>query len=116
MTDIIHINTNRIQELLCQAEEYSVVAGDMRKQMNSKIANIRVPNESTMAAGIVSQLFRALDTAEIVCKYADEFIKLAATTESSIDNLKIALAMMEPRNAIAHETRLLADRLRHKNE
>jgi hypothetical protein len=116
MTDIIHANADRIQELFGQSEEYSVAAGDMRKQMNIKIANIRVQNEITMAAGIIRPLFRTLDMAEIVCKYADEFIKLAATTESSIDNLKIALAMMEPRNAIAHETRLLADRLRHKNE
>ena len=116
MTDIIPINTTRIRELFCQAEEYSVATGDMRKQMESEIANIRVQTDSMMAAGVVIQLLRTVDTAEIVCKYADEFIKLAATTESSIDNLKISMAMMESRNAITSEIRLLADRFRHRNE
>jgi len=130
MTDIIHINTTRIREMFCQAEEYSVATGDMRKQMESEItnagdmrkrmeseiANIRVQTDSMMAAGVVIQLLRTIDKAEIVCKYADEFIKLAATTETSLDNLKISMAMMESRNAIESEIRLLADRFRHKNE
>ena len=111
MTDIIHANADRIQELFGQSEQHT-----MRIQMDSEIANIKIKCDSVLCAGIVRPLFRALDTAEIVCKYADEFIKQAATTESSIDNLKIALAMMEARNAIAHEIRLLAGRLRHKNE
>ena len=111
MTDIIQTNADRIQELFGQSEQHT-----MRIQMESEIANCQIKYDSVLYAGIVRPLFRALDTAEIVCKYADEFIKLAATTESSIDNLKIALAMVEPRNAIANETRLLADRLRHKNE
>ena len=106
MTDIIHANADRIRELFGQSEQHT-----MRIQMESEIANCQIKYDSVLCAGIVRPLFRALDTAEIVCKYADEFINLAATTESSFDNLKIALAMVEPRNAIANETRLLADRL-----
>lgn len=109
MTDIIQTNITHILELFANAEQHLPCTEQLRTRMDSDISNIHIDYDHVMCAGIVQPLFRTLETAEIVCKYVLEFTELAKN--GKLEVLRIALQMIEHRNAIASEIKLLVGRL-----